>query len=240
MSRTVLIIQARMTSTRLPGKVMRPVVGKPAILHFLDRVRRIEGLDDICVCIPEGDAHQPLVEVVSGERDIIITRGPELDVLRRYVIAARETEAEKVVRITSDCCFIDPPFSSALLKAWSITGMPCARTAFNGGVPYGFDTEGVPASALFAADAESQDPYDREHVTPFVWKNRDRFPTLFLNREPDRSHWRLTLDTPQDYQFLTTVYERLYHQNPNFGFDELEALFKAEPELLAINALPKP
>lgn len=233
--RTVAVIQARMTSTRLPGKVLKPLAGAPLLTRFLERVRRIAGLDAICVALPEGDAQAPLADLVAGMGDISVVRGPEDDVLRRFAIAAEATDAAAIVRITSDCPLFDPAVSGAVIAAFHAAGAPYARTAPGTGFPHGFDTEVFTAGALAAADREADDPYEREHVTPFLLRRPDRFPALHLDRKPDLRSWRLTVDTEADYALASAVYDALYDTDPAFGLAAMAALFAARPNLLDIN-----
>ena len=236
MSRTVCIVQARMTSTRLPGKVMLPLAGVPVLARMLERVKRIPGLDAICVCIPDGEAHQPLVDLCGRLNGIIVTRGPEQDVLRRYAIAAKETGATTVMRVTSDCPLLDPEISGTVLAMKRSSGTPCARTLADSGYPIGFDTEVFDAAALFAADDEATAADEREHVAPFIWRRPERFPVVQLGRLPDRRSWRLSVDYREDYDLVGKIYDDLYPANPHFNFAAIERLLLARPELPAINS----
>jgi spore coat polysaccharide biosynthesis protein SpsF len=231
----VAVIQARMTSSRLPGKVLKPLAGAPLLARMIERVRRIRGVDRICVAIPEGPAHAPIADLVGRLGDVALVRGPEDDVLHRTKLAADACGAGTVVRLTSDCPMIDPDVSAAVLAISKETGAPYARTAFATGFPLGFDTEVIAAAALSEADREATDPYEREHVTPFLWRRPDRYPIAFLDRRPARRAWRLVVDTAEDYQLASRIYDALYPANPAFGFAEIEALFAARPELLDIN-----
>ncbi|MHA1114244.1 MAG: cytidylyltransferase domain-containing protein [Alphaproteobacteria bacterium] len=234
-SRTVAIIQARMTSTRLPGKVMKPLAGAPLLVRFLERVRRIAGIDAICVAAPVGNAHDPIAELVAPMPDIDLVRGPEDDVLRRFALAARSMDAATVVRITSDCPLFDPKVSAAVIAAFHAADVPYARTAPKSGYPHGFDTEVIAASALADADREATDPFEREHVTPFLRRRPERFPALHIDHRPDLRHWRLTVDTEADYALACAVYDALHDSNPAFGLAEMTALFAARPDLLDLN-----
>lgn len=235
MSKTVAIIQARMTSTRLPGKVMKPLAGVPLLGRVLERVARIDGIDGICVACPDGDAHEPVAEYASKYPGVTVTRGPEDDVLSRFEAAIEATGAETVVRITSDCPFIDPEVSAAVIAAFHTGSWVYARTSFDSGFPHGFDTEVIRASALIEAAGEATDAYEREHVTPFIWRRPDRYPAVHLDARPDRRCWRLVVDTQADYATARTVYDRLMAAHPKFSYQDIIALFAAEPYLLAVN-----
>lgn len=232
-AKTIAIIQARMTSSRLPGKVLKPLAGAPMIRRMLERVERIQGLDAICLALPESAEHDPIAKAAPDGVEIF--RGDEHDVLDRTYGAARQMEAGIVMRMTSDCPLIDPEVSSAVLAAFLHSDVAYARTAFASGYPHGFDTEVFSQAALATAHKEARAPDEREHVTPFIWRRPERFPALELDYRPDRRHWRLTVDTQEDYDLAREIYDRLHTGNPAFGLDALERLFAAEPALLDIN-----
>lgn len=234
--RTVAIIQARTTSTRLPGKVLKPLAGHPVLVHVIERARRIPGVGAVCVAIPEGRSHEVLANLLAPLTDVAVSRGPEDDVLRRYAIAAAETGAQVVVRLTADCPLFDPAASAVVVAAQQTAGVAYARTAFDRGYPHGFDTEAIESVALLAADREAADPYEREHVTPFLWRRPERFPAVHIDRVPDRRRWRLVLDTEEDYALLSKVFDELYPVDPFFGLGALEDLFRLHPEWLELNA----
>jgi spore coat polysaccharide biosynthesis protein SpsF len=232
------IVQARMTSSRLPGKVLLPLAGAPLVRRMVERVMRIPAVDHVVVALAEGAAHDPVVPALSG-LDVTIVRGPEDDVLARTAIAARACGAQTVMRITSDCPLIDPAVSAGVLHAYaagSDAGICYVRTAFDDGFPLGFDTEVFPASALYAAEAEASDSYEREHATPFIWRRPERFPAMILSARPSRRHWRLVVDVDDDYRLVSAVYDALYPKKADFGYPELQVLFETRPELLKINA----
>jgi spore coat polysaccharide biosynthesis protein SpsF len=103
------------------------------------------------------------------------------------------------------------------------------------GYPHGFDTEVFDVQALYEAEAKASDPYDREHATPYIWKRPKEYPSVIVDPRPDRRSWRLTVDTPEDYELIAAIYDTLYPDKPDFGYAELIALFEARPELLKIN-----
>ena len=222
-----------MTSTRLPGKVLKPLAGAPMIFRMLERVERICGIDNICIAIPKGIKHDPIANALPSTVEVF--RGDEHDVLSRTLGAARHMGSKNVMRLTSDCPVIDPEVSGAVLKAFDRSEVVYARTALSSGYPHGFDTEVFTTEALAMAYDEALAPYEREHVTPFIWQQPERFPALELDYRPDRRHWRLTVDTQNDYDLAKVIYERLYASNPSFGFSALEKLFADEPRLLKIN-----
>jgi spore coat polysaccharide biosynthesis protein SpsF len=234
----VAIVQTRMTSTRLPGKVLKPLAGPPLIARVVERVARIQGVDAVVVALAEGPAHDPVIPALGGLPAKIV-RGPEQDVLARTATAARTTGAATVMRITSDCPLLDPDVSGGVLAAYLAAkdaGIRYARTAFDSGFPLGFDTEIFAAAALFEAEARASDPYEREHVTPYIWRRPDAYPSILIDARPDRRHWRLVVDTEEDYRLVAAIYDAFYPAKPDFGLADLSRLFAAQPELLKLNA----
>ncbi len=234
----VAVVQARMTSSRLPGKVLKLLAGAPLIRRTLERVLRIDGVDRVVVALAEGTAHDAVLPALDG-LNVMILRGSEDDVLARTAAAARAANAATVVRITSDCPLIDPAVSDSVIAAYAAgrpAGIRYARTAFTTGYPHGFDTEVIEAKALYEAEAAASDPYEREHVTPYIWRRPQTYPAAMVDATPDRRQWRLVVDTEDDYRLVSAIYDALYPRNPNFGYVDICALFVTRPDLLRINA----
>lgn len=234
----VAIVQARMTSTRFPGKVLKPLAGRPLIVRVAERVLRIPGVQQVVIALAEGPANSPVLAALEG-MPVGVVRGSEQDVLARTATAARAHNAATVMRITSDCPLLDPAMSASVLSAYLAardSGIRYARTAFHTGFPHGFDTEVFPVEALYEADREATDPYEREHVTPYLWRHPERYSSIILDARPDRRHWRLVVDTEEDYRLAATIYETLYPQKRDFGYMDLCRFLQARPELLEINA----
>lgn len=234
--RTIVIVQGRMTSTRLPGKLLKPLAGKSVLAHVLSRVSAIAGIDGVCLAIPDGKAHDLLAAEAAVVAGVTVVRGPEEDVLARFAAAIAATKAETVIRVTSDCPFADPAICGGLLALKRASGFGYVRNAFESGLPQGLDIEVIDAALLLAASRSNPDAYEREHVTPFLWRRPEQFPVLMVDHRPNRRHWRFTLDTPADFHFAEAVYDRLYPGNPLFGYRDIAALLEREPTLLALNA----
>lgn len=231
----VAIVQARMTSTRLPGKVLKPLAGAPLIRRMIERVLRIEGLDRVVVALAEGETHDPVIAALDG-LDVSIVRGSEDDVLSRYAVGARLSGAATVMRVTSDCPLLDPQVSAAVLQAYAdgrAGGIRYARTSAESGYPHGLDTEVFEAAALYEAEAKAAARFDREHVTPYIRTRPEAFPPVVIDPRPDRRNWRLTVDTAQDYRLASDIYDALYRSNPHFGYADIVALFESRPDLRA-------
>jgi spore coat polysaccharide biosynthesis protein SpsF len=237
MCRVVAVVQARMTSTRLPGKVMLPLAGTPLLARVLERVGAIKGIDETIIAVPEGPSQAPLVDLAAEYKGgVSVFQGSENDVLARTVGAAESANASVVIRITSDCPMFDPAVSSSVLAAFMELDVSYARTSPTHGYPLGYETEVISMEALRSAAGESSDPYEREHVTPFVWRRPTRFSAVHLACVPDYRSWRLTVDTPEDYALACHIYDELFKTDPVFGLNSLTRLFARRPDLLEMNA----
>lgn len=231
----VAVVQARATSTRLPGKVCLPLGGRTLLDQVIVRVSRTRGVDRVCVAVPEGAVQEPVVALAAAHPGVRVVRGPEDDVLERTALAARACGATRVLRVTSDCPLYDPAVGAAVLGLQEALGVPFASTALESGFPIGLDAEVVTREALELARREATDAYEREHVTPWLWRNPDRFRAAYLDRSPDRHGWRLAVDTREDLEVVSALYEAL-GPGGAFGFAEIEEWILKHPELLDRNA----
>ena len=201
------IVQARMTSTRLPGKVMLPLAGEPVIRHVLRRCRKIEGVGRVVLAVPDSPASRPL-EAEAMALDIACVRGPEHDVLARFHRAAMLVGADVVVRVTADCPLLDPVLCGDVLRPVLEGRAAYASNVLPRGYPKGMDCEAFTFTALNAAYRLATRDYDREHVTP--WLQRNTLPRVNIDGPGGSlADLRLTLDTEEDYRFLSTIFERL-------------------------------
>ncbi|MBI1199486.1 MAG: NTP transferase domain-containing protein [Phenylobacterium sp.] len=219
------ILQARMTSTRLPGKVMAPVLGEPMIGRQLERLGRAARLDRIVIATSREASDDPLASYCEG-LGLTVFRGELADVLGRFLGALDLfPQAQTVVRLTADCPLADPAVIDATIARHEEAGAdytsntPAVRT-----YPHGLDTEVMRRETLEAAGREATDPYEREHVTPFIYRRPERFRIASLSREPSLAHLRWTVDLPEDLDFVRDVYARLYPANPAFTSDDIVAL----------------
>ena len=235
MSRIVAIIQARMGSTRLPGKVLKPLAGKPMLWHVLNRALAAKFLDEVVLATttaPEDRALEP----VARELGVRVVYGDAQDVLDRYYQAARASRADVIVRLTADCPFLDPEIVDACVGLYCSTGRAYASNAVERSFPDGLDVEVFSFAALETAWKEAALASEREHVTPFIWKNPDRFPAAALTRTPDLSALRWCVDQPQDLALAQAVYDGLGREGRLFGFRELLQFIEKRPDLAALNA----
>jgi len=234
--KVVAIIQARMGSTRLPGKVMKEILGKPVILWDLDRVSYSKLIDEIVVAIPYEKENDVIVDTIKEYNDkIIITRGSEDDVLDRYYQAAVKTNADVAVRITSDCPLIDPVVIDSVIEHFLDDDCDYCSNSLIRPSPRGLDTEVFSFKALEEAWNEAKKDYEREHVTPYIIDHPDKFKLLNAANDIDLSHLRWTLDTKEDFEFIKAVYKRIYPKKQLFLMDDVLELMDKEPELIDIN-----
>lgn len=231
--RTVVVVQARMGSTRLPGKVLETIAGRPMIAHVLERARRIDDVDEVVVAMPDLDEEDPLSAAVIalGAR---VVRGSADDVLARYLVAVDATGADAVVRVTADCPLLSPAVSSSVVAAFREGGWDYASNTLERTWPRGLDTEVVAADALRVAANEASVSADREHVTPFIWRRPHRFRLRSVRAAVDRSGLRWTVDVPRDLEFVRAVHEEL--GPAPFDADDVLALVERRPDVARINA----
>ena len=234
---TVAVIQARMTSTRLPGKVLLPALGRPMLDHMLERVARARRVDRIVVATTVNATDDP-VAGLAATLGVAVHRGPEADVLGRFQGAVAANPAATVVRLTGDCPVIDPGLIDLTIGRYADADTPVdyATNAIPRSYPAGLDVEVFAARVLAEAAGEAVDPYDREHVTPFIYRRPERYRLASVVCEPNLAHERWTLDEPADYELLRRIIEALYPAKPDFDWHDVSALLDAHPDWRAINA----
>jgi spore coat polysaccharide biosynthesis protein SpsF len=201
-----VVVQARMSSTRLPGKVLEELHdGRRTLDLVIERLRRARELDAIVLATSDEPSDDPVVQR-AGELGVAVVRGPLADVLERYRLAAAQIGPEAVVRITGDCPLVDPGLVDHLVHTWRSGRADYVANVFEPrSFPKGLDIEVVSTSALLTAAAEATDPADREHVTPFIRSRPERFAGQGLWLTPAHPEIRLTLDTPADLAALRAL-----------------------------------
>lgn len=220
----VAILQARMSSTRLPGKVMKLLAGRPMVERQIERLRRCSTLDRLIVATSDDASDDPLAAHLT-QIGVDVFRGSLHDVLARYVGATRAFRvAGKVVRLTADCPLADPELIDACVRLQDRLGADYVTNGQRRSYPRGLDVEVFNLQALLTAGREATDPYDREHVTPFLYRNPQRFSQGELVQDRDDSALRWTVDTPEDFAFVEQVYAALYPVKPAFTSDDVRAL----------------
>jgi len=231
----VAIVQARMGSTRLPGKVLAPVCGKPMLERQLERVRRSRMVERLVVATSEGPEDDAVAEAARGA-GCDSYRGSLEDVLDRFTAAARHYEATDVVRLTADCPLSDPELVDDVLRVHLASGADYSSNVLEPRYPDGLDVEVLRADALERAWREAVAPHDREHVTPYLLHHPERFLLRSVQGGEDLSRLRWTVDHPEDLAFVRAVFERLLPEDPSFGWREVLELLEREPRLAAANA----
>lgn len=230
--KVVAIVQARMGSTRLPGKVLRDVQGHPMLWYVVQRARGAETVDEVVVATTTEPADEVIVDFCREHR-IGCFRGSEDDVLDRYYQAARQHGAKIVVRITSDCPLIDPEIVDKTVQAFLDRPPDYASNTMVRTYPRGLDTEVMSFRALELAWRQARQPYQRSHVTPYIYENPGQFRILSVTGEVDHSACRWTVDTPEDLEFVRAVYARM--DGEEFLWSDVLRLIEREPELAEIN-----
>lgn len=234
--KTVAIIQARMGSTRLPGKVMKKILDKTVLEHVVTRVKQAKEIDEIVIATTVKADDNVIVEEAKRLK-VKFFRGSEEDVLSRYYYAAKENGADTVVRITSDCPLIDPKIVDEIVKYYKRNKYDLLTNAGSNisqrTYPRGLDTEVFAFKELEDAYIKAKEIYQREHVTPFIYENSDDI--FYYKNDIDYSKHRWTLDTEEDFRLITNIYEELYRGKHDFYFKDIIELFERMPELFNIN-----
>lgn len=230
------IIQARMGSTRLPGKALLDLAGAPFLARVIERMQYAETLDALVLATTTEPTDDPLVELAAS-LGVGVYRGSVDDVLGRFTQAARQAEAALIVRITADDPFKDPQVIDHAVRLWlQEPTLDYVSNTLEPTYPEGLDIEVFTRAALERAWREARLPSEREHVTPYIWKHPDRFRVRNFRFARDLSHLRWTVDYPEDLEFARAVYERLYRPGQVFLMEDILRLLEAEPELAQINA----
>ena len=227
------IVQARMGSTRLPGKPLADVAGKPMLARLVERARRIPGVERVIIATTEKPADEAILRFAE-DHDLPAYAGREEDVLDRVYQAARRFGVSVVVRVTPDCPLLDPEVSG-LVVARFVEARGTVDYASNTQPPTfpdGLDTEVFSFEALERAWREATAPSEREHVTAYIWKHPELFRLVNVAREPDISGRRWTVDEPADLEFVRAVYNRL---GETFGMDNVLELLRRHPDLETVN-----
>jgi spore coat polysaccharide biosynthesis protein SpsF len=214
-----------MTSSRLPGKVMAPVLGEPMIGRQAERLRRARRIDKLIVATSTDPSDDPLATYCES-LELTVFRGSLNDVLERYRAAlSAYPEATAVVRLTADCPLADPILIDRVIEHHHATGADyTSNTLGTRTYPQGLDTEVIRPGALVDAAGRASDPYEREHVTPYIYRRPDTYRLAGVARRESLAALRWTVDFPDDLAFVRDVYGKLYPADPAFGADAVAAL----------------
>ena len=229
--RIVPIIQARMGSTRLPGKVLMDIAGETMLARVVNRVRKATRIHDTVVATTVSEKDEPIVAECQ-KLNVACFRGSEEDVLDRYYQAALRHRAEVVVRITSDCPLIDPELIDEVIRAF-VDGQPATTYACNVLFPRGLDTEVIRLDALKKAWEEDRNPAWREHVTPYIIYHSNRFPRQDVRSETNFSEMRWTVDTIDDLALVRRIYGNFH--GDRFSWRNVVGILNDHSEWLDLN-----
>ena len=234
----VAIIQARMGSTRLPGKVMKEVLGKPLLELQIERVRKSKLINRVVIATTKKETEQPIIDLCK-RLSVDYFRGSEMDVLARYFEAAIQYKADVVVRLTSDDPLIDPTIIDKIIAEF--LSNPSKYDYVSNSIvktyPLGLDTEVFSMNALKQAYWEAENPAFREHVTPYIRLHPDKFNIGVVLHPVDLSSYRLTVDTEADLALISRVLEELYIKKREcFTLEDIIVLLQQHPEWLLLNS----
>jgi spore coat polysaccharide biosynthesis protein SpsF len=229
------ILQARMSSTRLPGKVLRAIMGRPMVELHIERIRRAKRIDRLVLATSEDSSDDPVVAVCE-RLGVDVYRGPLADVLGRYHGAAEAFgPADHIVRLTADCPLADHSVIDDCIALHLAEGADYTSNGVERTYPDGLDVEVMKKSALDRAFREATLSAEREHVTMHLYGNRDRFSVKQLIQTPDLGQLRWTVDTPADFAMVDAVYEALYPVKSDFLQRDILDLLERRPDIAAIN-----
>jgi len=233
--KVIAIIQARTGSTRLPSKVLKKLGGKTILEHVVERVQQAKLIDEVIIATTEAENDDAICDLAESAK-LNCFRGSEEDVLARFYLAAKKYSGDVIVRITSDCPVIDPHVIDRMLEVFKGEGDvivsnagadPSTRT-----YPRGLDAEIFTMAALEQAYLKAEEKYQREHVTPYIYENNKAY---YYKNEIDYSKYRLTLDTPEDFELIGKIYDELYKGQHDFFLAEIVEFLEANPQLEKIN-----
>jgi len=234
--KTAAIIQARMGSTRLPGKVMKDLKGKPVLWHVIERVKQAENIDQIIIATTTHERDEIIFEKVK-EWGVRAYQGSEEDVLARYYKSANKYDVDTVVRITSDCPLIDPHVIDEIVEYYNENDYTLVTNAGsdlnNRTYPRGLDTEVFSFEVLEKSYNKAEEKYQREHVTPYIYEKYDDI--YYYKNNEDLSNYRLTLDTKEDFELIKILYDKLYQGKHDFYLNKTIEVLNKNKELLKIN-----
>jgi len=232
--RIIAIIQARIGSTRLPGKVLKIAAGKPLLWHVITRVKKAKTLDGVVVATTNS-AQDDKIVILAERLGAGVYRGSENDVLDRYYLASREFKADAVVRITSDCPLIDPLVIDDAVRLFKNSGADYVSNTVTLSYPNGVDVEVFKFSALERAWREARLASEREHVTPYIWKRPGIFKIAQLVNSEDWSNYRITVDDDKDLMLVRRIFAE-FKNKLFFSTRDVVRLLQRKPELPEINS----
>ncbi len=236
-ARVVSVVEARYRSSRLPGKVLMPILGQPMLARMIERISRARTLDAVVVACPNGP-EDDAVEALAYEVGVLCFRGSEDDVLARVVGAAQANRADVIVEVTGDCPLHEPALIDKVVSDYLLGGADFVSNILPYTTPRGTDVRVFSAESLADIAERSSDPADREHVSLHYWEHPElyRIRNVVTDLPPEVKDLRLTVDTADDLAFARAVYDELYKENPAFTLIDVIELLERKPEIRALNA----
>jgi spore coat polysaccharide biosynthesis protein SpsF len=229
------VLQARVSSSRLPAKVLKPILGKPMILRQIERLRRSRRLDRLVLATSIDPTDDALVAAVSST-GTGIHRGSLGDVLDRFITAASPYKPDWVVRLTGDCPLADPDVIDYVIDATLAAAVDYGSNTLEPTYPDGLDVEVVRYAVLEEIWRAGASSAEREHVTLGIYRHPERYQLLNIKAEQDLSRLRWTVDEVRDFALVERIYDALYPSNPSFGTGDILALIERHPDLATLNA----
>lgn len=232
----VATIEARMTSTRLPGKVLKSILGRPVLELLIERLKKVKRLDEIVVATTINDTDQPINDLCD-RLNVKYFRGSEEDVLKRVLDAAKSVSADLIVEITGDCPFVDPDIVNHCLDVFNEGEYDFVSNTISRTFPVGLDVRIFPVRVLEEVNSLTDNPIDHEHVSIYIYEHPERYRIRNIEAKGEL-FWPelgITLDTMEDYELITKIFEELYPEKPYFSALDIVRLLREKPELTEIN-----
>jgi spore coat polysaccharide biosynthesis protein SpsF len=235
--RKIATVEARMSSSRLPGKVLLPLAGKPSLERLVERARRAKSIQDVVIATTVSPKDDAIVEWAK-KAGVSVFRGSEEDVLLRVLEAAKAYDGEVIVELTGDCPLLDPAHIDELVKYWEENDFDYVSNILERTYPRGFDTQVFARSVLEEVDKLTQDPADRENVSLYIYEHPQRYKLGGKTAPPDQrgADLRICTDMKEDYEVIGRIYDALYPKNPAFGAADIVGFLRANPDIAALNA----
>jgi spore coat polysaccharide biosynthesis protein SpsF len=232
----VAIIEARMKSSRLPGKVLKPIVGKPMLELLVERLKQSRYLDGVVIATT-GSASDDPIEALAKRLKVGCFRGSEEDVLDRVLSTAKEYKGDIIVEITGDCPLIEAAKIDQMLISYQYMDYDFMANRLDGSYPPGLGLRIFRRQTLERVEGLTKDPIDREHVTLYVWEHPESFSIYHFQNNLNPKYWdlRLTVDNEEDFFLIEKIFEELYPKDPGFGLYNIIDLFERYPKLMKIN-----
>lgn len=236
--KVVCLVQARVGSTRLPGKILKEICGKTILHHEIDRLKKCKEIDEIVIATTDKEDDDKIVNEAK-KLSVKYFRGSENDVLSRFYYAAKENNADIIVRVTSDCPCIDFEILDKMLiyfkDKYKEKQVDYLSNTIKRTYPRGYDIEIFTFSALEKSYINAKKEYEREHVTPYIYDKTNNFLKLSFENKEDYSEYRVTLDTIEDFIVIKNIFENLYYKNPYFKLNDVVQYLNNNLHIVDIN-----